>query len=133
MSEMCETCRYWDYFDKDDDHVGIGACRRYPPVRIVENAAMRDSFGNEPLKPYDHREWDHPTTLDSQWCGEYAPAHITMGMEQVITWARYYVDGETCVEEVPRDELHPEERAGLEELERLESLLPLHSPTQTPR
>lgn len=133
MSEMCETCRYWDYFDKDDGNVGIGACRRYPPVRIVENAAMRDSFGNEPLKPYDHREWDHPTTLDSQWCGEYAPDHPATGKQQIIEWARAYVDNETAIGDCHPDRLTPEERDGLAELERLEALLPLHSPTKTPR
>lgn len=58
---------------------------------------------------------------------------ITKGFRQIIEWARTYVDGETCIGEVPRDKLSPEERAGLEELERLEKMLPLHSPTQEPR
>lgn len=48
---------------------------------------------------------------------------ITKGFRQIIEWARTYVDGETCIGEVPRNRLSPEELAGLEELERLEKLL----------
>jgi hypothetical protein len=39
-----------------------------------------------------------------------------------MEWARTYVDGETVIGEVPREKLSPEERAGLEELERLEKM-----------
>lgn len=126
MSTTCENCRFWSSFGNDEgyDEV-IGTCLRYPPVRIAGPTKLGISI--EP------REWDQPVTRQTQRCGEHEPDHIPMGMEQVITWARYYVDGETCVEEVPRDELHPEERAGLDELKRLESLLPLHSPAQAPR
>lgn len=48
---------------------------------------------------------------------------ITPGLRQIIEWARTYVDGETCIGEVPRNRLSPEELAGLAELERLETLL----------
>ncbi len=41
----------------------------------------------------------------------------------IAQWARTYVDGETCIGEVPRDRLSPEERAGLAELDRLEKML----------
>jgi len=48
---------------------------------------------------------------------------ITLGLRQIITWARTYVDGETCINEVPKDRLDPEESAGLAELKRLESTM----------
>lgn len=113
MSTTCENCRFWSSFGKDK-YEEIGTCLRYPPVRIAWPTKNGISI--------DPREWGQPVTRQTQWCGEHEPAHIPMGMEQVITWARYYVDGETCVEEVPRDRLSPEERAGLAELERLEKL-----------
>lgn len=74
---------------------------------------------------------EYPTMQNLRPDSEHGP--VTPGLRQVMEWARTYVDGETCIGEVPRDKLSPEERAGLEELERLEGLLPLHSPTQTPR
>lgn len=58
---------------------------------------------------------------------------LTPGLRQIIEWARTYVDGETCIGEVPRDKLSPEERAGLQELERLEKMLPLRGDTRSRR
>jgi len=122
MSAQCATCRFvaretgWQAF----------TCRRRAPIAVHD---PNKHFGVYP-EAFPPR-W--PWVKADDWCAEHEPAQPPLGTKQVMEWARTYVDGETCIGEVPRDKLGTEERAGLEELERLERLLPLHSPTQTPR
>lgn len=63
-----------------------------------------------------------PTKAPQESDSHTMAARLTPSFRQIIEWARTYVDGETCIGEVPRDKLSPEERAGLEELERLEKM-----------
>lgn len=121
MKPQCATCRFaanetgWQAF----------TCRRRAPVPVHDTSK---NWGDSP-ESFQPR-W--PRMKAEDWCGEHEPAQPAIGTKQVIEWARAYVDGETCIGEVPRDKLSPEERAGLDELERL-GRMPLHSPTQTPR
>lgn len=121
MTAQCSTCRFaaretgWQAF----------SCRRRAPIP-VHDPHKNCGVYPEAFQP----RWPRMDAED--WCGEHEPVHSDTGVRQVMQWAMTYVDGETCISEVPRDKLSPEERAGLEELERL-GRMPLHSPTQTPR
>lgn len=83
-------------------------------------------IGVAPLRGY---YFDNPESADRAWmlvraafvCVPAGP--IIPGMRQVIKWARAYVDNETAIGDCHPDRLTPEERAGLEELERLEKML----------
>lgn len=132
----CNSCKHWDVFPVDIvKDFKRGTCQRFPPTQDMVAVLERKSLGLDDIieGATDAMFWRQPTTFEDGICGEHEPAQPAMGTKQVMEWARTYVDGETCISEVPRDKLSPEERAGLEELERLEKILPLHSPTQTPR
>ena len=66
----CDACRYWEYFDEEDDE-RIGTCKRYPPQRSTENAALLAANGNVPPLAHSPRDWSQPTTFEGQWCGEF--------------------------------------------------------------
>ena len=62
MKAKCSNCKFWMYFDFDeDDEEDIGMCRRYPPVNVGLNLT------------HEARGWDYPTTRESGWCGEHKP------------------------------------------------------------
>lgn len=50
MKESCETCKYWNQYQKTDQ----GMCRRLPPMSSATMKRWADTFDNE-------------------WCGEYKP------------------------------------------------------------
>lgn len=45
-----------------------------------------------------------------------------LGLAKVAEWAREYVESETCVLDVPREQLSVEERAGLQFLRVIEEM-----------
>lgn len=67
----CGACKHWEPFDEEGGEE-IGTCRRYPPQRIVENEALFHANGGTPPLAYSPREWSQPTTMESDWCGEFA-------------------------------------------------------------
>jgi hypothetical protein len=64
----CGDCRFWEYFDEEEDE-RIGTCRRYPPQRTTENPALFDANGGIPPLAHSPREWSQPTILEYQWRG----------------------------------------------------------------
>ena len=66
----CGDCRYWSYFDEEEDE-RIGTCHRYPPQRATENAALLAANDNVPPLAHSPRDWSQPTTFEGQWCGEF--------------------------------------------------------------
>ena len=112
MTPQCSTCR----FAARETGWEARTCRRRAPIPVHD---PNKHFGVYP-EAFAPR-W--PWVAAADWCGDHEPAEPATGAKQVMQWARTYVDGETCIGEVSRDKLSPEERAGLAELERLEKLL----------
>jgi hypothetical protein len=67
----CANCKYWEQFDEEDDDE-IGLCCRYPPQRVVENAALLEAWGGVPPRAHSTRDWSQPVTMERDWCGEFA-------------------------------------------------------------
>lgn len=111
MTTQCATCRFaaretgWQAF----------TCRRRAPIPIHDPNKHCGVYP-EAFPP----RWPYVAAED--WCGEHEPAQPPLGTKQVIAWARAYVDNETAIGDCHPDRLTPEERAGLEELERLENM-----------
>jgi hypothetical protein len=68
MMESCATCRYWR--GKPSMEVsGIGSCRRFPPVILVESPL--------PVTEKSQICAIYPTQPGTEWCGEYRRAVAT--------------------------------------------------------
>lgn len=69
--ESCLTCKFWKWRESyeasgwDDKTPNAASCRRFPPTLNAEVASDIGAWIGEGLQP---------STLPSDWCGEYAEA-----------------------------------------------------------
>lgn len=70
MTNKCETCAFWEYFDRAEEDeseyedAGLGTCKRRPPVFI----------GVQPdTRPYSPCNWTQPITTSMDGCGDWVP------------------------------------------------------------
>lgn len=59
----CRTCKWWDRIDEDVDE---GLCRRHPPTAVVLAVGPGDEPGDETIETV----W--PQTAEGDWCSEFA-------------------------------------------------------------
>jgi hypothetical protein len=60
--QSCGNCKFWDAYE---DGPALGICQRYPPVYTGRG----DSEDN--LERPSVFAFDQPTTMASEWCGEF--------------------------------------------------------------
>ncbi len=77
--ERCDTCRYWESYSSDPDHVekypnskDAGHCRRFPPQLMAD--AERSEEVDDTTSAWTG--W-FPETQNYEWCGEWAPERST--------------------------------------------------------
>ena len=74
MSEQnCSSCRFWKG-DGDSPPV-LGTCQRFPPVYTGRGHAG-DSVQRRRMM-----DFDQPTTMASEWCGEYHERPVEAGQQ----------------------------------------------------
>jgi hypothetical protein len=80
MEGRCENCLFWL---ENDDGVGDGQCRRFPPSIIDE--LLTDGPGRSIL---ENLSWatSYPETLSSEWCGEYRKTRVSIDDATPAEW-----------------------------------------------
>ena len=79
--QNCSGCRFWDGDDNGVRIAGVlepavlGTCQRYPPVYTG-----RGDDGDALERP-DVLAFDQPTTMASEWCGEFQERPVEAGQQ----------------------------------------------------
>ena len=80
--EQCDKCKFWRMTEGSIDECGeyTGECKRYPPVLSVLGKEEKEEFeagldGSwNGRYEFETASWVQPTTVNSDWCGEFKPA-----------------------------------------------------------
>jgi hypothetical protein len=87
----CSLCAFWD---RDDNDVCVGKCRKNPPV--LSESVMQLLVTDVDLRHVDLSGYDlnavtfWPVTVDDDWCGEWTPHPYIQG--DALDLARRWFD-----------------------------------------